>query len=440
MQPPSMRIDKQLERIVQRLPKRWQQMLVEFKAFGHGKKIKTPKDLLRAMLLYCGLGMSLREVAGVLTLSGARVTDEAVRQRLTNCADFLEAVVKEMLHITVLPRLPEDRRVLVVDGSIIRSIGEQGIDYRIHLCINLLTLQFTDVKVSDSKKGETLSNYEISKNDLVLADRGYCSTAAILDTVHSREADILLRWNSSNPLYESEDRDKSIDLAERLKDMSPGSTLSLSVVVGYASASKKKDKRIVRGWIHVYRMSETQANLSKRKTLKNGRKKQRQLQPNTVFLSQFVIVFTSLPSEILCAQDALALYRCRWQVELVIKRAKSLMEINKLRARSGGKLAKTFIYGKILYILLLDEELHDLLRNDPFRLDNIERSISPWRPSKVLRRGLDTVLLQQERWRPEAWQAALHVMMERPRRRELQRVPQRVLRMKQTLEDLDDAA
>jgi hypothetical protein len=54
------------EELLQDLPPETAQMAREFKDFTRSRKIKTPVQLLRVVLLYCGLDKSLRELAGHL--------------------------------------------------------------------------------------------------------------------------------------------------------------------------------------------------------------------------------------------------------------------------------------------------------------------------------------------------------------------------------------
>jgi hypothetical protein len=71
MQAPSLDADTLFEQFLQALPSEWEAMARQFKAFTRGRKIQTPLQLLRVVLLYCGVDQSLREVAGTLTLLGA---------------------------------------------------------------------------------------------------------------------------------------------------------------------------------------------------------------------------------------------------------------------------------------------------------------------------------------------------------------------------------
>ncbi len=80
----------------------------------------------------------------------------------------------------------------------------------------------------------------------------------------------------------------------------------------------------------------------------------RPVQTRTPALAEWVLVLTTLPPAVLPTTTVLALYRLRWQVELVIKRLKFLVDIDRLRARHGSALADLYLHGKLLYAWLLE--------------------------------------------------------------------------------------
>jgi hypothetical protein len=86
-------------------------MAREFKAFTRARKIKTPVQLLRVVLLYCGLDKSLREVAGHRTLLMERITDSSVAERLADCRPWVRAVLTTMLPRPGLATLPALHRM-----------------------------------------------------------------------------------------------------------------------------------------------------------------------------------------------------------------------------------------------------------------------------------------------------------------------------------------
>src|SRR5262249_59066205 len=85
MQLPLIDPDTLFEELLQDLPPETTQMAREFKAFVRAKKVKTPEQLLRVVFLYCGLGKSLRAVAGIFTALDEAITDQAGADRVLAC-------------------------------------------------------------------------------------------------------------------------------------------------------------------------------------------------------------------------------------------------------------------------------------------------------------------------------------------------------------------
>jgi hypothetical protein len=387
--------------LYQKLPPEWKALLAKAGTFRPGEVIKTEEDLMGLILLYCGVDAGLRLSAGICTLLGVELSDEAARKRLRQQGDFLELLLKTELEAKSLSSVLEGRRILALDATTVQGPGAKGTQYRLHLCMDLLRLEFVDLQVSDSSKGESLKNFVLRAGDLVVGDRGYSSVSGILNTVLEHKVDVLLRWKLQSNLYDPQDRDKAIDLHAQLQDMAPGQKRTLAVVVGYSKNSSSKDKRFVRGYLHIYRMNPEQAKLAKRSKIKQKSKKQKKLKITTLFLSQFVIVFTNLAPDVLSADDALELYRCRWQIELAIKRLKGLLRLDKLRSFKDSKLARTYLLGKVVYILLIDEQLRSRFGQGWEQLD-AERSSSLWRPTQIVQYEVDAAILQVHRWNEEA--------------------------------------
>src|SRR5512143_1199456 len=84
-------VDTQFETLLQDLPVDLVASAREFRAFARARQIKTPQELLRVVLLYCGLDQSLRTVAGNLTLLEERITDSSVMARLKACEPWVKA-------------------------------------------------------------------------------------------------------------------------------------------------------------------------------------------------------------------------------------------------------------------------------------------------------------------------------------------------------------
>ncbi len=125
--------EEQFEELLQDMSPEVERMAKEFKVFTRSRKIKNPQDLLRIVLLYCGLDQSLREVAANFTLLEERITDEAVRKRLTACGPWVKALLTKMLPTRNLDNLPDGLRFIVFDGSSIQAPAAMGTDFRLHV-------------------------------------------------------------------------------------------------------------------------------------------------------------------------------------------------------------------------------------------------------------------------------------------------------------------
>ena len=71
-------------------------------------------------------------------------------------------------------------------------------------------------------------------------------------------------------------------------------------------------------------------------------------------MAAYVAVFTTAPATRLAAQQCLAIYRLRWQIELVFKRWKSLCHFDRLPNERSDTIL-SWLYGKLLLGLVLDK-------------------------------------------------------------------------------------
>src|SRR5206468_5642154 len=78
-------------------------------------------------------------------------------------------------------------------------------------------------------------------------------------------------------------------------------------------------------------LSPEAAERARQAKRKKASKLQRQLKEQTLFLAGWVLVITSLPVQSWSTSQVLALYRARWQTELVYKRMKQVLRLNHLR-------------------------------------------------------------------------------------------------------------
>jgi hypothetical protein len=79
----------------------------------------------------------------------------------------------------------------------------------------------------------------------------------------------------------------------------------------------------------------------------------RKLQKNTLEYAEYVLLFTTLIREKFSGAEILEVYRWRWQVELVLKRLKSLLELGHLH-KYDDTSSRAWLSGKILVSILIE--------------------------------------------------------------------------------------
>jgi hypothetical protein len=417
MQLPLTDPDTLFEELLQDLPSETGQMARAFKAFVRAKKVKTPAQLLRVVFLYCGLDKPLREVAGTFTALYESITDQSVAERLRACGPWVQAMLRQMFPPAVVEPLPTRRRFVGIDASSIQAPGATGTDHRLHIAMDLMSLQFLEVLVSDVHTGETLKHFTFARGDVAVADRGYAQCQG-MSAALQQGADLIVRLNPFSVVL-GDATGAPLELCAALKRQRM-ETLRTLVVALHSTGGQHE----VRGWVHAYRLNVEQANRARHKC-RQGHKKGTP-SAESLFLAGWVLVFTTLAPAVLSAQTILALYRCRWQVEIAIKRWKSVLNVDALRAKAHSPLAEVWLHGKLLYALMLERRMRRQLGDSWGRLDR-ERVGTWWRVWGMLKDEIVPMITGALFWKEDAWAACLKVLVERPRRRLLQQLPPEAL-------------
>jgi hypothetical protein len=281
------------------------------------------------------------------------------------------------------------------------------------------------VQVTGVEGAESLARYPWQAGDIVLADRGYNHPRVILE-LNARQVWVVVRlMPTAMPLYLRETgeahRDPAavrLDVAAHLRAVT-GDTVTVPVWL------RAQDTRGP-GWLHAVRLPPAAADAARQRCRKVAKRKGWTPSAAALLLAGWMMVFTTVPPEAVDGTAVLALYRCRWQVELMFKRLKSLLDLDCLRTQQHSLLGEVWILGKLLYALVIERRIQHQSQWDWERLDQ-PRRVTPWRLVAIARRQVDAWILEVHRWRQDRWAACLEVIMERPRRRRLQTLPAAVI-------------
>lgn len=280
-----------------------------------------------------------------------------------------------------------------------------------------MRLHITHVVVTDEHTAESLTHYPWQDGEVVMTDRGYNQVAMWMETA-DRGVGLIVRYNPHG-LHRYDAQGKVIDLEDPLKAVM-GTQVCLPVQV-----RDQKKKELLKGYLHAQRLPPAPAAEARRRARAAAQKDGRQLQQRTLRFAEWVLIWTTLPPTGLPMATVMALYRVRWQGELVIKRLKSILNIDKLRARKDSALADIYLHGKLLYAWVVEKRLRRWCGDDWNRLDQPRRA-TPWRVWQLLQQELYTAISGVREWNLSRWAEAVKVLEERPRRRQLQQVPTRI--------------
>lgn len=320
------------------------------------REISCAADLLRLCLAYGLCDMSLRETAAWAQLVGiGRLSNVAVLKRLRNAADWLGYLIVRWMQDRGLAA-EGGARVRIVDATALCAPGSSGTDWRLHLGLDLGQLTITSVDLTGPEVGESFRHHRFEPGEIVLGDRGYGrrpGVAALLE----QGAHVLARigWRTF-PLISA--ADAPLDLLASLQ------LLNVGEIGDWVVAFEHEGRRYPMRLVAIRKSAE--ATAKERKQIRHeASRKGRKPDPGSLRAAAFTCVVTDLPARVLPADQALELYRLRWQIELFFKRLKSILNIDQLRAHDQ-ELARTYLYANILGALILDQLHRDALAFSPW--------------------------------------------------------------------------
>ena len=340
---------KNMEKIFEMMPEGWKEAAQTEKALIRGRNIKTPEELLRLNFLYQTHGGTYGLTSALTQISENQkgLNKTAVEKRIVNSASWLKWLCENLSRregfLVTPPEWLKDHNVHLVDASDYSCYGSRGSDFRFHYMMDLFTMNTTEMYFTAASEGETLKRYtKIKENDIIVADRGYCSISEIKYVVeHKADHVIRMRSNSFN-LY-NEDGTK-FDLTEELKrDYTPGRKIDLKLFI-------KSGKEYIPVRICAVAKTDEDIKKSQRQMKKSNHDRKPLSELQTVW-SHFVVVVTSL--DVFTTDQILEIYRMRWQIELVFKRFKSIFGGREFTARKEDAV-KAWFYGKLLIAIICE--------------------------------------------------------------------------------------
>lgn len=350
------------------LPDDLERSAIDRLAIRRRREITCASDLLRLVLAYAVCDFSLRQTAAWASVIGlGQLSDVAVLKRLRGAADWVGSLVMQCLQEHGVRAGARVQRVRVVDATVVSKPGSSGTDWRLHLGLDLADQSIRSFELTGVEGGETFQRLTIERGELVLGDRCYSHGAAVASVIE-RGGHVLVRFASHTfPLLTR--AGAPVDTDALLATLGDGE-------IGDWPLAFRSRKVLHRVRLIAARKSTAAAEQERRRVRHEAIKKGRPLSARSLAGTKFIAIVTDLETTLLPAVDALELYRLRWQVEIAFKRLKSLLDLDRLRARDPA-LARCYLYAKLLAAVLIDDLCQRLPAFSPWGYPLVPSSRQP---------------------------------------------------------------
>src|SRR5438270_3042489 len=322
-------------------------------AFTRTREVKTAIDLLRLVLTYGPGGRSLRSAATVAAEGGlCDLSDVALMKRIRRAADWLEALCAEQISLADAALGEAVGAITLVDGSLIHSPGT-GTNYRLHLQWDATRQRSVAARITTTEVGERLDLLSSTGISILIGDRGYPQPDGLRNTLASG-ADVLVRltWNS---LSLTNHDGQPLDWLALCEQAQREGSVDLPVLVCKAH---RRFKPLPMRLVLLAKPAEAAAAARKAAERASRKAQRKRVDPRTLACADHLILLTSLPPACFTVPQLGALYRLRWQIELLFKRLKSLLHLDRLPAKDAD-LARAWLHAHLLIALLVEDCITD---------------------------------------------------------------------------------
>jgi hypothetical protein len=216
--------------VQERLPSTLESQARALGAFVRVRRIQSASLLLRALLCYVLSLSSLKDLSmwsRLLGVTDGVISGQGWHKRLRQSLAWLLWLFGELLAAPPPSWSgPTSQRILLVDGTEVKSLGAKGELWRLHCAYNLLSGCLAWVQVTTRQVGESLGLVPVQPGDILVGD-GIYSRAPQLVAVEQKGGYSLTRFSPHHlPVYAAQaptcSSDYQFDVNGWLRTLAPG--------------------------------------------------------------------------------------------------------------------------------------------------------------------------------------------------------------------------
>jgi hypothetical protein len=187
--------------------------------------------------------------------------------------------------------------------------------------MRLEDVNLVQVEVTGDDEGETFKHFRAKAGQLFVGDRGYANPPGVQSIVE-QQADVLVRVNrSSLPLFDA--GGERLDLRALVRKRSERGRIFEQVAFVRPQGSAPIKGR----WIWL-RLPKEQAQKARARV---RREEGPSVGAEELDWAEYILLWTTAPKGRLNQDQVMEIYRARWQMELGIKRDKSITGLDEVR-------------------------------------------------------------------------------------------------------------
>ena len=338
-----------IARLIAELPDGYEKDCFEQGAITRLRGVSSPADLMMLAMFHLQNGCTLMEISEVARITKlGEMSDVAFMKRFEKCGNWFKAINSRIAPLALVhyqkPKWMEEFDPLAVDASDVVEKGRSGRTYRLHYALDIFRMKSADHAITDVKVGESLANFRLKPEHLVLGDRAYATINGIRHC-ESCGAKFVLRLRK-NSFTVKDENGETMDIVRAVSDADEDTPVSIRAYATNASGAKMPI-RICARKKNAEAIANTWEKLRRRES-----KRQMTISAETKVFNEYIVVVTNLDDGI-SAGEVLEAYRLRWQVEIYFKRLKSILDFGELPKRREGSVI-AWLNGKLMISLLIE--------------------------------------------------------------------------------------